>query len=61
VEHAVAVEEVVGPTGEELRVGAVSDVGAVETGREGALNNFALGGREFIDGGEVLRQHVSGV
>lgn len=54
VEHAVAVEEVVGPTREELGVGAVSDVGAVEGRWERAFNDFTLRRRKLVDGGEVL-------
>ncbi|RDX89326.1 hypothetical protein CR513_28962, partial [Mucuna pruriens] len=61
VEHAVTIEDVVGSTREELRVGPVSDVRAVEARRDGAFHDFALRGREFIDGGEVLREHVSWV
>ena len=58
VKHAIAVEEVVGPTGEILRVGAVSYVGPVEGGREGALDDVAGRRGEFVDWGEVVGEDV---
>lgn len=60
VEHAVAVEEVVGPTWEELRVGAVTDVGAVEARRETA-DDLALCRRDLVDGGKVSDEDMAWV
>ena len=57
MDHAIAIEEMVGPTGEELRVWAVADVGAVEARREGAVSDGAFGGGELVgDRSEIVRQ-----
>ena len=62
VEHAVAVEEVVGPAGEVLRVGPVADVGAAEEGRGNLTGDDAAGrGRELGDRCEVFGQDVARV
>ena len=62
VQHAVAVEEMVGPAGEVLRVGTVADVGAAEEGRGNLTgDDVAGGGRELGDGREVVGQDVARV
>lgn len=62
VEHTVAVEEVVRPAGEELRVRAVSDVGSGEALRDRAVLDFALRrGELVVDGSEVVGENLPGV
>ncbi|GFY95220.1 nine-cis-epoxycarotenoid dioxygenase 4 [Actinidia rufa] len=62
VEHAVAVEEVIGPAGKELGVGAVSDVhAAVEAWRQGALGPPRMASAGAPRRGEVVREDVARV
>uniref|UniRef100_A0A0D9VJY6 Uncharacterized protein n=1 Tax=Leersia perrieri TaxID=77586 RepID=A0A0D9VJY6_9ORYZ len=62
VEHAVAVEQVVRPTREVLRVGPVSDVRAAgEASRDGAAHDGARRRRQLVHWREVARQHVARV
>ena len=62
VEHAVAVQEVVGPVGKVLWVGPVADVGAAEEGRGNLTGDDAAGGgRQLGDGREVVGQHATRV
>lgn len=48
VKHSIAVEEMVGTVGDELRVWAVADVRAVKAAREGALHHLARGGGKLL-------------
>ena len=60
VQHAVAVEEMVGPAGEVLRVGPVADVGAAEEGRGNLTGDDAAErGRELGDGSEIVGQDAA--
>ncbi|BAS80499.1 Os02g0704131, partial [Oryza sativa Japonica Group] len=59
VQHAVAVEQVVRPAREVLRVGPVADVGAAgEAARDGAAHDGAGRRRQLVHGHEVAGQHV---
>ena len=61
VQHAVPVEQVVGPTRKVLRVGAMANVGSVEARRQGAVYDLTLRRRELLNRSKVVGEHVPGV